>query len=329
MHQLPLGRPARQARKAGPMTTSTAPSRPRIGLFLQHWDGLDGTPAPRWTDLQATARAAEDAGFDSLWLADHLLMQREGMLSESTIAATPDIVEGPALGVWEGWSLLAALAAVTRRVELGHLVLCNSFRNPALLAKMADTVDEISGGRLVLGLGAGWHEPEYRAFGFPYDHRVSRFAEGLAIIHGLLRDGRVDFAGTYHQARGCELRPRGPRGGRIPIMIGTAGKRMQRLAARYADIWNTDRGLPTGLAEQQAELDAACAEVGRDPATLPRTAMLRLDLPEMRHQPFGMPPARVSGTPEELATLFRGYAAQGVSHLQVWLGPNSPAGIER
>src|SRR5438046_10635782 len=112
--------------------------------------------------------------------------------------------------VWEGWSLLSALAASTRRVELGTLVVATSFRNQALLAKMADTVDEISAGRLILGLGAGWNEAEYVAFGFPFDHRVSRFEEAVQIIHGLLRHGHVDFAGQFYSARDCELRPRGP-----------------------------------------------------------------------------------------------------------------------
>jgi alkanesulfonate monooxygenase SsuD/methylene tetrahydromethanopterin reductase-like flavin-dependent oxidoreductase (luciferase family) len=293
---------------------SMADTRPlKVGLFLPVGETmLDGDTAG-WADLLAMARLAEEVGFDSLWVADHLLMRFPNTTG----------------GGWECWSLLAALAATTRRVTLGPLVSCMSYRNPALLAKMADTVDEISGGRLILGLGAGWHEPEYRAFGYPYDHRVSRFEEGAAIVHGLLRDGHVDFVGRYHQARECELRPRGPRAGQIPLMIGTTGARMLRLAARYADIWNTDRGLPTGLVEQQAALDAACMEEGRDPTTLPRTAMVRLDLPGMERQPFGMPPARVSGTPEELAVLFRGYAAQGITHLQVWLGPNSPAGVER
>lgn len=284
----------------------------KIGLFLPVGETMLHGDTAGWADILALARQAEDAGFDSLWVADHPLMRFP--------TATG--------GSWECWSLLAALAATTRRVTLGPLVSCLSYRNPALLAKMADTVDEISGGRLILGLGAGWHEPEFRAFGYPYDHRVDRFEEGIKIVHGLLRDGHVDFVGRYYQARECELRPRGPRAGGIPLMIGTTGARMLRLAARYADIWNTDRGLPIGFAEQQAALDAACAEVGRDPATIERTAMVRLDLPGMERQPFGMPPARVAGTPEELAALFRSYAAQGISHLQVWLGPNSPAGIE-
>ena len=126
--------------------------------------------------MLAMARRAEEVGFDSVWTIDHINL--------------PSLGGGPQKGVWECWSLLAALAACTSRVELGPLVTPTSFRNPALLAKMADTVEEISGGRLILGLGAGWHEPEYRAMGLPYDHRVSRFEEALTIIHGLLRTVR-------------------------------------------------------------------------------------------------------------------------------------------
>src|ERR687893_2015533 len=181
---------------------------------------------PRWSDLAAIARRAEEVGFDSLWVQDHLLFRYPDQEPE---------------GPWESFSLLAALAAVTSRVELGTLVTCVSYRNPALTAKIADTIDEISGGRLILGLGAGWHEPEYAAFGFPYDHRVSRFEEALQIITALLRTGHVDFQGAYYTARDCELRPRGPRPEGPPILVGGSGERMLRIAARYADAWNAHR----------------------------------------------------------------------------------------
>ena len=143
----------------------------QVGVGLPDAEGLLDGGTAGWSDLAALARRAEDLGFDSVWVQDHLLFRFPGQADE---------------GPWESFSLLAALAATTRRVELGTLVTCTSFRNPALTAKIADTIDEISGGRLILGLGAGWHEPEYRAFGYPFDHRVSRFAEALAIIHGLL-----------------------------------------------------------------------------------------------------------------------------------------------
>ena len=292
--------------------TQASTRRPQIGLFLPVGETMLDGGTPRWADLLAMARLAEDVGFDSLWCADHLLMHFPTMT----------------FGGWECWSLLAALAAATRRIAIGPFVSCLGYRNPALLAKMAATVDEVSDGRLILGLGAGWHEPEYRAFGYPFDHRASRFEEGVQIITGLLREGRVDFAGRYHQARECELRPRGPRSQGPPILIGTKGHRMMRLAARYADSWNADWVVPEALPEHLARVDAACAEVGRDPATLERTASTHIDLPGVERRPFGDPRRRTTGTPEELAAFLRRFGDAGITHVQVWLAPSTPAGIE-
>ncbi len=154
--------------------------------------------------IRAIAQQAETDGFDSIWLADHLLYRR------------PD---EPTRGIWECWTMLAALAEATQRVEIGTLVLCNSFRNPAILAKMATAADEVSGGRLILGVGAGWNEPEYEAFGLPFDHRVDRFEEALQILKPLLREGHVDFAGRYYQARNCDDVPRGPRQAGPPLLV--------------------------------------------------------------------------------------------------------------
>jgi probable F420-dependent oxidoreductase len=267
----------------------------------------------RWADMLAMARRAEEVGFDSLWVYDHFLYRTPGQ---------------PVRGVWECWSVLAALAASTTRVELGPLVSCTGYRNPALLAKMADTVDEISGGRLVLGLGAGWNEPEYRAFGFPFDHRYSRFEEALTIIHGLLREGRVDFAGKYHQARECELRPRGPRPKGPPLLIGTMGERMLRLTARYGDRWNTGHHPVADLPAVHAAVDAACAEVGRDPATLERSLELLVDLPGGPSRARRERPGPLAGTPDELAAESRAYAEAGIHHLQLSLSPPTVAGVE-
>jgi alkanesulfonate monooxygenase SsuD/methylene tetrahydromethanopterin reductase-like flavin-dependent oxidoreductase (luciferase family) len=195
---------------------------------------------------------------------------------------------------------------------------------------MADTIDEISGGRLILGLGAGWHEPEFDAFGYPFDHRASRFEEAIQIIHGLLRTGHVDFEGTYSQARDCELRPRGPRPEGPPIMIGSTGERMLRLAGRYADQWNSDwRNRPENLIPLIAKVRAGCEAVGRDPATMVLTAGAQIDLPghsEGRRDIDGLPP--VSGTPEELAEHLRAYARLGIAHVQILPEPNTAATIE-
>lgn len=286
----------------------------KVGLYLPAFDQpWAGSPVPRWADVLTVAKLAEEVGFDSLWVPDHLLLR---------------FPEEGTLGVWEGWSLLAALAAVTQRAELGALVACSAFRSPTLLAKMADTVDEISGGRLVLGLGAGWHEPEFDAFGLPFDHRVSRLEEALQIVCPLLRDGRIDFAGSYYQARDCELRPRGPRLNGPPIMVGVRdGERVLRLAARHANACNRDFAAfdPDGLAAWQARVDGACAAVGRDPATLARTAAVFVDLPSApRREGWGA----LAGPPEELSAGLRAYARLGFSHVQLWLEPGTRQGIE-
>ena len=169
-------------------------------------------------------RAIEDLGFDSVWVGEHLLYRWE---------------DRPARGPWEAWTLLAAIAASTTRIELGPLVACTNFHNPALLAKQAVTIDELSGGRFVLGLGAGWNETEFRAYGYPYDHRIDRFEEAFTIIRTLLREGAIDFDGRWYQARDCELLPRGPRPAGPPLMIGSNGPRMLRATMPYADSWNS------------------------------------------------------------------------------------------
>jgi alkanesulfonate monooxygenase SsuD/methylene tetrahydromethanopterin reductase-like flavin-dependent oxidoreductase (luciferase family) len=234
--------------------------------------------------------------------------------------------------MWECWSLISALAAITERPEIGTLVLSTSFRNPSLLAKMADTVEEISSGRLILGLGAGWNEAEYIAFGYPFDHRVSRFEEAVTIITSLLRDGHVDFEGTYYQARDCELRPRGPRANGPTIIFGasSAGPRMLDLTARYADGWNTwfssTGNTVEGLLPLLEKVDAACEAAGRDPTTLGRSAAVIVEVGP--HEPSAMTGPPLTGSPAEIAAGLRAHAAAGLSHIQVWLEPNTPAGIE-
>ena len=185
------------------MGTADRPAVPKLGIILPEGENDMGGRTARWADYVEMAQTAEAMGFDSLWFVDHLLYG-DGQSSE------------PPQGVWECWSVLAGLAAATQRVELAPLVTSTGYRKPALLAKIADTVDMISGGRLILALGSGYDDPEYRAFGFPMDQKYARFEEALTIIHTLLREGAIDFEGTYCSARDCELRPR-PRGKDIPI----------------------------------------------------------------------------------------------------------------
>ena len=271
----------------------------------------------RWPELLEMARTAEDVGLDSLWVGDHLLYRDERRGSR---------------GPWEAWSLLAALAVATERVEIGPLVACTNFHNPAMLAKKAATLDEISGGRLILGLGAGWNEVEYRAYGFPYDARVSRFEEAFTIIRTLLRDGAIDFEGRYYRARDCELVPRGPRQGGPPLMVGSIGERMLRITAPHVDAWNAwydwFGNRPDGLEPLRQKVDEACVEVGRDPATLDRTVavLVRLSGGSGRDQGGAAPP--LEGTPDALASGLLAYRDAGIAHLQLVLDPITRASIE-
>jgi alkanesulfonate monooxygenase SsuD/methylene tetrahydromethanopterin reductase-like flavin-dependent oxidoreductase (luciferase family) len=298
---------------------------PKVGLALWTFDGITPEGMPRWSDLKAMAECAEAVGFDSLWVPDHLM------------CAHPRTGEAR-LAVWECWSVLAALAAATNDIELGTFVACTSFRNPALLAKMADTVDEISNGRLILGLGAGWMEAEFRAFGYPFDNVVGRFEESLQIIHPLLRKGAVDFKGKYYEARECELLRRGPRQKGPPIMIGAKPDRPRalRLAAQYADYWNVfPCSQPGQIIPMLEAVDAACTKAGRDPSTLQMTSAVLFDLPVTPKgaslaawRNFRTASGPVSGSPQEIADTLRAFARAGVGHVQVWLDPYSVAGIK-
>ncbi len=290
-----------------------------IGLFVPHFERPWNGTTIGWSQIRDVATTAETVGFDSVWLPDHLLFRFPNVHPQ---------------GAWDVWSLMPALAAVTSRVKIAPLVACASFRNPALIAKMADTIDEISGGRFILGLGAGWHEPEYDAFGFPFDHRVGRFEEALTIIHGLLRTGHVDFEGRWHTARECELRPRGPRPDGPPIVIGSSSPRMMSLMARYADGWNRDRiNSVETLLDLEANVDAACVSAGRDPATLDRIVGIQIDtLNDQRDEKIPRQwikhPWPLTGSPEDLAEQIRAYTRARVDQLIIWLDPVTPAAVD-
>ena len=274
---------------------------------------------PRYTEAREMALQAEAVGFDAIWLFDHLLYRSPGH---------------PTNGTWECWTMLSALAEATQHVELGALVLCTQFRNPALVAKMATTLDEVSHGRFILGVGAGagWSEAEFTAFGMPFDHRLGRFAEALQILKPLLKEGQVDFAGQYYQVRDCEITPRGPRRSGPPLLVGALGPRMLRLAAQYADLWNPAAYLsaPYSFAEPQARLHAACTEVGRDPTTLGVTALVALAYPDLGEPPPSPHiPTYLSGSPEELVIAMHGYAQMGVSHLMFYCAPYTATALGR
>ncbi len=270
-----------------------------------------------WPDVRSVATVAEACGLDSVWVGDHLLYRDDG----------------GARGPFEAWSVLAALAEATERVALGPLVASTSFHSPVMLAKKAATVDDISGGRLILGLGAGWNRVEYDAFGFPFDNRVDRFEEAFTIIRTLLREGAIDFEGSYHTVRESELIPR-PRQD-ISLMVGSNGPRMLRMTMPFVDLWNTwhtDFGnRPDGLPPLLEAVDAACADVGRDPGEVARTVALYVQLPGGRGRMAGsserpqVEPVPLAALPQSLAEL----EGLGVAHVMLVLDPVDAASVEQ
>jgi alkanesulfonate monooxygenase SsuD/methylene tetrahydromethanopterin reductase-like flavin-dependent oxidoreductase (luciferase family) len=191
---------------------------------------------------------------------------------------------------------------------------------------MATTVDEVSHGRVILGIGAGWNEPEYQAFGLPFDHRVGRFEEALQILKPLLHEGHVDFAGQYYQARNCDIVPRGPRSEGPPLMVGCerGSPRMLKLTAQYADLWNTGyMGKPETMVEPLTKIGEACRAVGRDPATMGITALIGLWFPNLQVNKPSFFEDPLIGTVEEITAAMRGYAELGVQHIMFQCEPYS------
>jgi probable F420-dependent oxidoreductase len=288
-----------------------APRPLLLGLNLPYVErSMDGA-TPGWADILAMAQSAERVGFDSIWVSDHVGF------------GDPD---GDWSGGWEAWTLLAALAASTSRVALGSYVLAMPFRNPALLAKQAETLDEVSGGRLILGIGAGWNDIEFETYGVPVDRRFDRFEDGLRIITSMLRDGRATHACRMLSARSAVLAPRGPRPTGLPVMVGAGGPRMLRLTAELADHWNGGMRAIDEVPPLLADLDAACAAVGRDPRSIARSVEVLVRPGDASGVPAEA--REIRGTPEAIAAELRRFADLGIDALQVQLRPNALAGVE-
>ena len=277
----------------------------QIGVVLPIAQFGPERATPRWTDVRDVAKLLEEAGVDTLWTPDELLWRSES---------------GPPMGVWEGISMAGAVAAITSRATVGTWVMSALHRNPGIIAKAAETLDEISGGRFIFGLGAGHAWPgQAHAFGLPEDRTFDRFDEALRIIVPLLRDGHADFEGTFHAAHDLPQAPRGPRPGRIPIMIGGNGPKGQRHAVRHADIWSGWPESASDLSEfapRLASLDAICAEEGRDPATIGRSA--GLDVRPL--DPAGARPGIISGSAEEVADAIRTFRDGGFTRVELMVG---------
>ncbi|HVU70327.1 MAG TPA: LLM class flavin-dependent oxidoreductase [Ktedonobacteraceae bacterium] len=292
----------------------------KIGLLLPHWTGAADGQTPGWAEIRALAQQAEAMGFASLWINDELFWKADA---------------GASVASWECLSVLSALAMATSRVEIGSLVLSTGYRNPALLAQIACTIDEISQGRFVLGVGTGDIERIHRAYGFAWERRYGRFAEALQILHGLLHTGAVDFCGTHYQIREVELPLRGPRPAGPPILVGAEapGPRLLGLIAQYADQWNYWLGegseaLQT-LAGLRTALEENCHVHRRPPATLEHTLTVGVTLPG--HQACYGPiryPQGLTGTPAQIAEGLLAMARQGFSQIFVYLTPCTLAGLE-
>ena len=289
----------------------------KIGIMLPMSEDDVTREIPDWGELREMAVAADEGGLDSVWLADHLIFRERS---------------GHSYGIRESWTVLTAVAAVTSRVEIGPMVLALPFRNPALVAKMASELDEVSGGRLILGLGCGWHQPEFDAFDFPFDHRVGRFEEALEVLVPLVRTGRVQFEGKWHRAN-AELLPRGPRPNGPPVLIAAKGPRMMRLVARHADAWNAAWfGMPEAADELDhriAALREACVAEGRELGTIGLTAGIYVNFPALRVAGEEEPPEEaIAGDAEAVGQAMAGYGAHGIEHLIVHFWPRTTAAVE-
>jgi alkanesulfonate monooxygenase SsuD/methylene tetrahydromethanopterin reductase-like flavin-dependent oxidoreductase (luciferase family) len=292
----------------------------RIGLINQ----LNGRPdgkrlPPTWESISARTVAAEDAGFDIFVFEDALLYRWE---------------ENGTDGVWESVSVAAAVAATTSKMRIAHSVINSPYRSPAMMASIATTLDEISAGRYTLGIGAGnTLDSDYEAFGFPKDHRYTRFAEAIQIIHSLLKTGRVDFEGEFYSARDSELVLRGPSPSGPPINIAAGGPKMMSLVAQYADEWNwwgwdeTLEELRSRLSPILATLDHELEGAGRESSDLVRTLDVYSVQPADLDADHDMKKPIV-GTSEQIAEQILAMGEMGFDEVRVDLWPKSIPAIE-
>ncbi len=271
----------------------------------------------RWPEIVSIARAAEGVGFESLWVGDHLLYRADGR---------------PERGPWDAWTVLAGLAAVTRRVAVGPLVACTAFHPPGVLARAAATVDEVSRGRLVLGLGAGWNEDEFRAFGLPFDNRVGRFAEAFEIVRRLLAGERVSLDGRFHRVEDAVLYPTPAR--RPPLVVGSNGRRMLGLTLPYVDGWNTwyrsYGNTPAGFETLNRSVDDAARAAGRDPRELARSACVFVVLDRSApERPIEDEAEPVEGPPDRIAEHLAELADAGADEAILVVSPMTERSVRR
>jgi alkanesulfonate monooxygenase SsuD/methylene tetrahydromethanopterin reductase-like flavin-dependent oxidoreductase (luciferase family) len=286
----------------------------KIGLVLPM--GSHSSTPETYPVIRRFAQRAEDVGLDSLWAFEHVIFRMAGQ---------------PERGALEAWTIMAMLGEATTRIGIGSLVLGIRFRNPALLAKMAVTLDAAIDGRLTLGVSAGWHDPEYLAFGWPTGHRLGRTEEGFQVLRGLLDGKRLTFHGRFVQTDDAVLLPAPTR--RIPLLATSRMGRMARIAARYADLWNgawVASPHDEVIVARMAELDRACEEVGRASAEIARTAgvSVRFEDAELPG-PTGIREKDLMGDAAAIAAGLAAFRDAGYSEVMVWLEPMDERSIDR
>jgi len=308
------------------------PAAMKIGVLIPVWtDSLHGR-TPALHESLAFARHAEAVGLDSVWLTDHLYW--EAFVDFRAVGIDlPAELEGVKGGQWECWTTAAAIAVQTSRIELGTLVSNTTFRNPALLARTADNVMDLSNGRLILGLGAGDFVSEHMAYGFDFERHVGRFEDSLQIIKPLIEGRRVTFEGEFHRAENAALLPKSA-AGTPPVLIGTLkGKpRMSRLVAQHADMWNCmiafgDCAVST-YDNAWAPIRSACERYDRDPATLSQGATVAVNFTNEDY-PIVPTSTPFSGSVEQIADRFAEYAARDVAHVSTIPHPWNEDGLDK
>lgn len=267
---------------------------------------------PHFDNMVEISLAGKEIGLTGLWFADHFTyVARDGSSDELK-------------GCWEAFTLMAGIAAAVPGMLVGPLVACTAYRNPALTAKMAEMIDDISGGRFVLGLGAGWNKREYGEFGYEFEPRVTKFEEAIRIIHPLLRTGTVDFHGTYYRTNHALNAPRSRNPGNVPILIGSTGARMLRSVARYADAWNHwFHDSLDAMPDLLAKLDTGLSAAGRDPSTLVRTCNVSVEMPGYT----GTRPTVFKGSAEEIARVLDTLRRNHFRHIILAPDPCTPQAV--
>ena len=303
----------------------------KLGLCLPHETLHMAGESASADDVIRLARLVEALGYDSVWLVDHFCYRPYDDQEELGIRV-PEEKKDLVIGAWECWTTASAVAMATRRVEIGTLVSNTGYRNPALLARMAETVDAFSHGRLIFGVGGGDFPSEHLMFGYPWERRISRFEEALNIIKPMMQGKRVTFEGEHYSARDAQLLPRGERPEGAPLLIGVLGNgpRMRRLVAQFADHWNCwlafRNNRPEAYLPYRDAMFAACEKHGRDPATLTLNVTARICALDDGPEFAGSNP--IWGSSQQIADRLNEFAELGVSHMNTFLSPNNERGYE-